>query len=143
MWPKMCKMRFSMKQQTHILLLLLAIFLLGCASSDANVARKPQTKRPVTEDAQMAGVRDRVKLKQSQITKIYTRETAVYANQHGMLEITLYIDEKGNIVEAEITPKSGRFSTTLINKVKAEVSQWKFQNTKKLIYTFNIRLAKD
>lgn len=91
----------------------------------------------------MAGVRDRVKLKQSQITKIYTRETAVYANQHGMLEITLYIDEKGNIVEAEITPKSGRFSTTLINKVKAEVSQWKFQNTKKLIYTFNIRLAKD
>lgn len=132
-----------MKRQTFILPLLLAIFLLGCAAGDANVARSPQVKRPVPEDPQMEGVREKVKLKQSQITKIYTRETAVYANQHGMLEITLYIDEKGRVVEAEITPKSGRFSRTLINKVKTEVSQWKFQNTRKLIYTFSIRLAKE
>lgn len=132
-----------MKQQTFFSMLLLGIFLFGCAKSEAQLTTGSNAQKPTTNEVQLNGIKDKVKLNQSQLTKIYTRETAIYANQYGMLEIMLYIDEKGRVVDAEITPKSGRFTSTLLKKMKNQVLDWKFQNTQKMIYTFSIRLAKD
>lgn len=132
-----------MKHQTFFSMLLLAIILFGCAKGEAQLSTGSNARKPTNDEVEMAAIKEQVRLNQSQLTKIYTRETAIYSNQYGMLEIMLYIDEKGKVFDAEITPKSGRFTTTLLKKMKNQVLDWKFQNTQKRIYGFSIRLAKD
>jgi len=118
----------------------LSMFLL--ALSFSCYAQKAKPKQKTQDDYELQLIKQKVKLNQDQLTKIYTRESAVYA-QGGMLKITLYISEKGKVADSEVKVTSGKFTSTLIKAVKAKVKDWKFENKQKMIYSFNLRLSKN
>ncbi len=93
------------------------------------------------EEYELQLVKEKVKANQPQLTKIYTRESAVFA-QGGMLKITLYLTEKGKVADVEVKVAAGKFTSTLIKAMKAKMLGWKFGNKQKLIYTFSLRLSK-
>lgn len=109
--------------------------------SYAALVAQPATKVVNQEDYDLQLVKEKVKNNQPQLTKIYTRESAVYA-QGGMLKITLYITEKGKVADVEIKVAAGKFTSTLIKAMKAKILGWKFANKTKLIYTYSLRLSK-
>lgn len=133
-----------MKNNFLTLLMVLALLLSSCslAAAEQSKDKTPSKKKANTEEYELEQVKLFVKSYQSQITKIYSRHSAIVA-QHGTLSITLYISEKGKVVDTTVEPKSGRFSTALLRDIKNKTLEWKFNNTQKLIYTFSLRLSKD
>lgn len=122
----------------NILRLLLTVMLL--IFSVSLLARKT-TKKQSQEEYQLQLIKEKVKAYQPQLTRIYTRESAIFA-QGGMLKITLYIDEKGKVVDTEVKVASGKFTSSLIKSMRAKMMEWKFVNKTKMIYTFSMRLSK-
>lgn len=121
----------------------LAIVLVSFSLLSAQGSKASKTVSKATlEEQQLQQIKQTVKSNQGQLTKIYTRESAIFA-QGGMLKITLYISEKGKVADAEVKVASGKFTSTLIKAVKAKVLEWKFNNKTKMIYTFTLRLSKN
>lgn len=129
-----------MKPSVLGMILILALALSSCSLNGKQTPK--DTKAPVQNEYEMNQVKQLVKINQSQLTKLYTRHSAIIA-QYGTLQITLYITEKGAVADAVVEPKSGRFSTALLRDIKNKVLEWKFDNKNKLIYTFSLRLSKD
>lgn len=127
---------------SRIVIVAVLLAMLSLLAAQTNTASKKTSNKATQEDQQLQQIKQTVKSNQGQITKIYTRESAIFA-QGGMLKITLYISEKGKVADAEVKVASGKFTSTLIKAVKAKVMEWKFSNKTKMIYTFTLRLSKN
>lgn len=100
-----------------------------------NITAAPAETRP-----DLQTIASQVNSRKGQVENLYRRAAAIKATS-GSVKIRLYIDNRGNVVTATVTPTTEGFTEQFLRDLKTLVEGWSFNISSKQVYEFTYRLS--
>lgn len=98
------------------------------------------TAAPAETRPDLQTIASQVNSRKGQVENLYRRAAAIKATS-GSVKIRLYIDNRGNVVTAIVTPTTEGFTEQFLQDLKSLVEGWSFNISSKQVYEFTYRLS--